>query len=383
MTKTKKNTRNPNGEGTFYKEEARERWCAIIPNPDGGKPFTKKSKNKELVRTWYIEKLDEIKKKIQIAPNSWTVESWANTYIEDYINITNLRQRTKEDYKSSILATIKPYGNLKLQEVTTDHIERQLLSRTNMADSTIKKEFNLVSRMFRQARKRRLIYRNPCDDIEELPKGAGIVRPPRVGEEKDVIQILEAAKKEKNPIAYPAILLLFSAAIRRSELLGLRWQDINFQKQTIFIEQTVQITKDGLKIEKPKTKSGTREIAVNKAALDALLVLKKERNNPPLVFTTKNGTAIHPRNFSRLYDKVEQLGGGAISLHGARHTIASILAKKNVSASELAAFLGHASASFTMNRYVHPARKANHELASIVSASLQEKTESEPAENGL
>ncbi len=362
-----------NQEGSFYKDNARDRWCAVIPIPNE-KPLMKKSKNKELVWNWYIETLAEVKKGRVMRPNDWTVDAWSTTWIDEYIKLSNIRTGTKEEYKRIIKAATESYKNSLLQAVTTDQIQRHLLQRAGYgkADSTLKKDFIIVSKMFKQAYLRRLIPFNPCDFVT-LPKGSGIVRPPRVGKKEDILQFLKTAAKDENPITYPAVLLLFSSAIRRSELLGLQWTDIDFKNKTISIQRSLQITKEkGLTIEKPKTAAGYREIAVGADATAALQKLRIERNNPPFVFTTEAGTVYHPRNFSRIFAGIEKQSGVSISLHGARHSTATILAEANISGSDLAGFLGHSSAAFSMARYVHPSKKANKKLERTISIALSE-----------
>lgn len=360
-----------NQEGSFYKDNARNRWCAIVPVPNE-KPLIKKNKDKELVWNWYIETLAEVKKGRVMRPNDWTVDAWSATWIDEYIKPSNIRTGSKEEYKRIIEAATESYKYSLLQAVTPDQIQRHLLQRagSGKADSTIKKDLIIVSKMFRQAYLRRLIPFNPCDFVT-LPKGSGIIRPPRVGTQKDILQFLKTASKDKNPITYPAILLLFSAAIRRSELLGLQWSDIDFKNKTISIQRSLQITKEkGLIIEKPKTAAGYREIAVGIDVIAALQKLKSERNNPPFVFTTEAGTVYHPRNFSRIFAGIEKQSEVSISLHGARHSTATILAEANISGSDLAGFLGHSSAAFSMTRYVHPSKKANKKLEKTISTAL-------------
>ena len=361
-----------NYEGTIYKEKARDRWCAAITLESGERVY-KKSKDKEVVRQWLTAAQAKIDKGRYIPPNKWTVTTWKDTWLKDYVNLSSIRTRTKEEYEKTINRNIKPFADLPLQGVTPDHVHRALLQLASegKADSSILKAFRIISKMFKQAYLRRLIPFNPCDFVE-LPKGAGIVRPPRVGKKADVLKFLETAKNDVNPIAYPAVLLLFSAALRRSELLGLQWQDINFEEKTIKIKRSLQVIKGGLKVEDTKTNAGTREIAVGDDAITALKKLKNERNNPPFVFTSEGGTVYHPRNFSRIFARIEAKSGVSISLHGSRHSTATLLAEANISGTDLAGFLGHASASFTMARYVHPAREANTKVEQTISGILSQ-----------
>lgn len=303
---------------------------------------------------------------------NWRVDKWRDCWYDEYIKPLNIRTGTKEEYDRLSKLAIESFKDKKMSAVTPDDVYKYLLQRVSqkLADSTIKKDFFVLNQLFKKAYFKRIIVANPCDFVE-IPKGAGIVRSPRVGGKSEIIEFLKVAQEDKNPITYPAILLLFSTGMRRSELLGLQWSDINFDDQIISVKRALRVSKeDGVKATGTKTAAGTRDIAVGEKVIMELLKLKKERYNPPYVFTTTSGTPFHPRNFSKIYQRIEEQSNAKISLHGARHSIATILAESNATASELAGMLGHSSGAFSLARYVHPSKKANRKLSNIIASTI-------------
>ena len=359
-----------NREGSIYHDKVYNIYKASV-TLTSGKRIYKSSKERQVVADWLADTLSSVNKGSFVAPNKWTVKIWRDEWLDTYVK-PKCRQKTYEDYEAIIKNITLPFEEKPLQSITSDDIYRQLLQRAGAgrSDGTIKKDATVTSRMFKQAYTRRLIPFNPCDFVE-IPKGAGVVRPPRVGKKEDIQIFLKAAKNDSDPNTYPAILALFSNGLRRSELLGLQWGDFDFEADTFQIQRALISVKGGnLRIEEPKTKSGKRTMAMSADVKEALLELRKKRKLSPWVFADSQGDPLKPRFFSSIFARIEKASGVSISLHGARHSTATILAEANISGSDLAGFLGHSDASFSMKRYVHPTREANRQAQAMISDAL-------------
>lgn len=157
-----------------------------------------------------------------------------------------------------------------------------------------------------------------------------------------------------------------STGLRRGELLGLRWQDI--KGETLTVRQTVVKTKGGgLRIETPKNHK-TRPVALSPDVLEVLLLHRQRQDaeralaadagapwpDNDLVLPSEVGTPIHPDNPRRTLNALyEAAGVPKVTLHDLRHLHSSVCIAQGIDPKMLADRLGHARASFTLDRYTH------------------------------
>ena len=183
----------------------------------------------------------------------------------------------------------------------------------------------------------------------------------KVWETKDAAQFLDYAQIDR---LYAAWYLALFAGLRRGELLGLRWQDVNLEQAEITVSQTLVAVKGKLEVNEPKTESSTRTISIS---LDTVAVLQEHRKRQDLerekcgsawtesghVFVTAIGTPIDPGNLARAYKRVLRASGvPEIRLHDLRHTMASLAILRGDSPKVVSERLGHTDVNFTMNTYV-------------------------------
>ena len=149
-----------------------------------------------------------------------------------------------------------------------------------------------------------------------------------------------------------------------SELLGLKWQDIDWEKQTISIEKTLTYLKGEFILEEPKTKGSCRTIPLFPEAVEVLKRWKKqwleERiklgadwPNTDLVFPSEAHTPMNPRNFLRTLKSILKEAGLSpdITIHSLRHTYATILLTEGEHPKVVQELLGHASITTTLDIY--------------------------------
>ena len=184
---------------------------------------------------------------------------------------------------------------------------------------------------------------------------------------------------------YAAFYLLIATGLRRGELLGLRWEDV--QGDTLNIEQSLVVVKNKAQFSTPKTERGIRRVAISP---DVIEVLEEHRarqaqeketlgeswTDSGLVFASEVGTPIHPRNFYRtwrvLLKKVDVL---RTSIHDLRHLHVSLLIDKDVDQKTIADRVGHTDPSFTLRRYGHLFEKRRRKAAMSVQDLLKEDDE--------
>jgi integrase len=153
--------------------------------------------------------------------------------------------------------------------------------------------------------------------------------------------------------------------MRRGEVLGLRWQDIDFDGKVIHVRQQIYRAGGELHIGPVKTRAGSRDLPLLGLARTALAARREAQESDRsrlgaawadtgLVFTTRTGRPVEPRNLVRSFARICEHGGvRRIRLHAIRHTTASLLKDLGVPARDAQAILGHSHISTTQQIYTH------------------------------
>lgn len=197
---------------------------------------------------------------------------------------------------------------------------------------------------------------------------ARLVRAPRSqADERQPLSVEEARtllKSSRDHRLYALLEVLVLLGVRRSEALGLRWQDVDFGAGSIAIRNSLHRTSKGLVLLPPKTKRSCRSIPLPKMVISTLkehqrrqLVEASENrdwHNTGFVFTTPLGTPIDPRNCTRIFQKqCADVGVPVVPLHAMRHTCVSLLLSMDVPPRVVMEIAGHSALDVTMNVYGH------------------------------
>jgi integrase len=160
---------------------------------------------------------------------------------------------------------------------------------------------------------------------------------------------------------YPAFVLLLAYGLRRGEVLGLSWQDVDMGNGVIRIRQQLVRAGGRLRLGPVKSAAGRRELPLIGIAHDVLGKQADMRivGSPPnewaaseLVFTTRTGRPVEPRNLARSFDRIRARAGlRPIRLHDLRHTTATLLKNLGVPPRDTMEILGHARIAVTMEIY--------------------------------
>ena len=174
--------------------------------------------------------------------------------------------------------------------------------------------------------------------------------------------------------------------LRRSEILGLKWSAVNWDKGTISICHTVVRVKSVMAEDATKTQAGHRELNLFDTARSCLTKIKQQQeedraffgkeyaNHEGYIFTWEDGRSYDPNYISHLFTKaMTDFGRPEITLHKLRHTCCSLLINKGWDLKKLQYWLGHSDASTTLNIYSHFNRKrlneSENDLNSISAAA--------------
>lgn len=185
---------------------------------------------------------------------------------------------------------------------------------------------------------------------------------------------------------YPIVSLALATGMRRGELLGLQWGDVDLDadKPSLRVERSLEETKVGLRPRPPKTKRGRRNLSLPS---DAVAVLQQHRKAQlelrfklgigniaadTLVFCTIEGEPIRPRNITKAWSRVVAAKKlPPVSFHALRHTHVSILINRGVDILTISRRLGHSKAAITLDVYGHLIGGADEAAADAIAGVLK------------
>jgi integrase len=174
-------------------------------------------------------------------------------------------------------------------------------------------------------------------------------------------QVLEAARADRLEAAWHLALY----GLRRAEIAGLLWSDIDMEAGRLTIRETLVTVAGRPQTSTPKTERGARTLPLTEALAAALARTRRRQAGEQLragpawqdsghVVANEIGEPLHPDTISDRWDTLTKRAGvRRIRLHDARHTCGTLMHLEGVPVAVIAAWLGHASADFTMRVYVH------------------------------
>jgi integrase len=255
---------------------------------------------------------------------------------------------------------LKPgLGNHKLTALTVANVQQFFNQRLQEGDSVRKVQVmrTVLSAPLTRAVREELISRNVARLVELPEWHAGTVRPWTAEEARQFLAV-----SEPDPV-HAAFVLLILYGLRRGEVLGLRWQDIDFGAGAIRIEQQVLRVGGEMHVGPVKTRAGKRNLPLLKLAREALATqsitqaryraaMGSAWPDTDLVFTTRTGRPIEPRNLVRSFRRIcEANNVRLIKVHHIRHTVASLLKALGVPARDAQVILGHSRLAVTLEIY--------------------------------
>ncbi len=296
-------------------------------------------------------------------PGKTTVAAYLDRWLADYAK-PYLSPRTIEGYEHIMKRYIIPkLGNHTLVHLKPEHLQHFYSAELNtgLSAQTVRHHHMVMHKALDNAVEWGLVVRNIAD----------AVRPPRAQRiemqtwsENEIVQFLEAAKATPY---YELFYLALFTGMRRSELLALRWQDIDFIYSQIYVSRGLHVLKESKVVfRSPKTAAGRRTIALSPSVILLLrdhrekreaesLLLGKPVSDNDLVFSVL-GKHLLPNTVTHAWSKlVNHSGLKAIRLHDARHTHASIMLKQGIHPKIVQERLGHSSIQITLDTYSHVA----------------------------
>lgn len=294
-------------------------------------------------------------------------------------HISKLRPNTQDYYERLWDAYLEKRKRAKLARITPKAIY-DILKDCDGKSRTQKALYGMLYTMLKKAVEWGYLDRNPCERVEPPKYKAKEKRPYT---ETELLEVVKAVEKE--PVQFQLI-FCFAAMLgmRRSEIVGLKWSDIDFDAGTLSIRRAAaRKVGEGTYIDDTKTERSKRTLYLDDVMLDKLRTHRAEQAERRLklankwqgedwIFTQWDGRIMSVETPTRTwlkflgkYPKLEKT-----NLHALRHTAATLLIKNNVAISTVSGLLGHAQTSTTLNVYAHAIEDAKKEAANIMSGIL-------------
>ena len=310
-------------------------------------------------------------------------------YCDYVINLKEQRgvkHSTINRYKELATRIYDEIGHIKLKELRVDHLndlytklsQNGVNKRTGgkLSNKTILEHHRLISTVLEQACKENLVPFNVAKKAT-LPKAEQ--KEVNYFQPEQIQAIVEALNHE--PIKWKTLVhLLIITGARRGEILGLKWKNIDFKNNRIYICNNILYSPDiGVYEDTPKTEKSKRYVSLPSDTMQLLKDYKKYQTaerlrlgsyyqNRGFVFTNEAGNPLHPgsvthylRNFSKEYNLPH------INAHAFRHTMASMLYFNGIDSVSISHRLGHAQVSTTANIYAHIMEAADQKNADVLA----------------
>lgn len=336
--------------------------------------------------------VSEVEKRQFVKPSPITVEEHFRRWLA-YIQPPQVRESTYEMYEILSRVHIVPaLGAVRLDRLSTMHIldflknlkagSRKDGKGGRLSSSTVKHVYDVLHIAMKAAVDWHLLPANPMNGVEA----------PKVEEKEMAVWEPHQARAFLNAVRgdpyYPAYLLAISGGLRRGEILGLRWQDVDWENRRVAINQQVVKGEGGKRIQSElKTRRGRRSVTVSSEVLEAL----EERRTTQaaeraayeglygagtystlgLIFCNESGGPLNPDSFSsRFRDLVRKTGLPRLRLHDTRHTSATLMVAAGTHPRVMAERLGD-RVETVMGMYAHALRDLQDQVADDIDRVLQ------------
>lgn len=361
--------RRAHGEGSIYYWNEKSLWVGQVILPSG-KKRVKYTKTQKEAKDWLHAQKEAVKSGNWVVQDNIILNDYLDRYLTDVAAHT-LRPKTIEAYESLIRMHIKPeLGLIKLSALRPDQVQNLYSVKLNsgLSHRTVQFIHSILHKSLDQALRWGLVNRNVADLVDP----PSVKHPtPKTYTSDQVKQLLTSSRDNR---MYPILALAVSCGLREGEVLGVYYEDIDWETNTIHVNHAVQyLIGKGLTITEPKTDKAKRTVSVPDFVMQALKEHCEGQNiNQGLIFKTSHGTPFSPRNLIRYFKAaLEEAGLPEIRFHDLRHTAATLLLTAGVHPKVVQEMLGHSQINLTLDTYSHVLPSMQNEASQKMNEMLK------------
>jgi integrase len=314
------------------------------------------------------KRLDQVEREQWRKPGGITFADFASRYTSDYLPGRNLKPSTDADYRSIITGRLIPFfGTSDIARIDAVAVDAYISHATAaaMAPKTVKNHLALLRVMFKVAQRWRLVHANPVDEAE-MPR----VDVPEMSilTETEIASLLATYRRLEQDadgdtewwrLARHVVEFALGTAMRRGEIIGLRWRDVELLERRLHVRETIVRGK----IVTPKSRSSRRTMEIGPRTakvLDEVWQASRYRTDDSFVFGhPQKGTPVDPTKLSRDFMRPALKAAGISKpfrpWHDLRHTALTHEAAAGNPHAYVQAKAGHSQSTIT-DRYIHAAQ---------------------------
>ena len=376
--------RRANGEGNIRKRKD-GRWegrYTVGHDPETGKAIIKNVLGKT-----QAEVKEKLKKAIEEnvgidygRAKTYTVGSWLEVWMENYARV-KLRPSTFKTSQGFLKNHIKPQiGSIQLADLTSldlqrfykhlldggrvDRIEAKKKPK-GLAPKTVRNIHQMIGSAYNLAMEQKLVTRNPTQGCA-LPKV----------EHKEMKtltadQLSAFFQEARDSGVYELYYLDLATGLRRDELLGLKWTDVDFDRRVVKVQRAIS-RQNGKVVEAPlKTKNAYRTLPLSADAISVLTHQRRKTGSSEWVFPSPSGGPMSPNSVLHMLQRVlKRAGLPRIRFHDLRHTCATMLCRRKISLRDIQLWLGHSTYQTTADIYTHLDYRDKLDTASAAASMM-------------
>jgi integrase len=340
----------------------------------------------------------EIESGLKLDADKTTFGKYAKQWQESREASSRLASSTIERDKYIMRHLQKHLGVVLLGDIDAATVRNLYVAytREGLGQQTVAKIAVVLKQILRQAVDDDILLRNPCDRVEapKVPKPTKGTALDKTGVAR-LVEALNMAESKTYPLAnlpqqqltsdmahVIATRLALAAGLRRGEVLGLSWGDVDFESAAITVHNTLCETSGELK--PPKTPTSNRTISLDKRALADMerwkirqaeylfsLGITQEADTP--IISNEVGGRMDGHNLSRWWRTFKKrYGFEGLRFHDLRHTHATVLVSSGLNIKAVSSRLGHANVGITLDLYAHAQREDDERAAAIIGQIMAE-----------
>lgn len=369
-------------------------WSIVYDLPPGADGKRKQKREtfrgtKKAAEAMLAQRLHEIERGAYIEPAKMTVAKWLAQWLQEAQ--PNLGRQTYVRYEQIVRTHLNPaIGPIPLEKLRPAHIQAHYAAALKcgnqrkgqvgqpLSAKSVRHHHVLLHTALERAVRLQILPRNPCDSVERpRPRDPEML----ALDEEQVGKLLEVAR---DTALYLPILLAVTTGMRRGEILGARWRDLDFDAGTLAVRQSLERTKKGepVSFKAPKTEKSRRVVALlprvarilrrhkGEQAQQRLLVGPAYQDHD-LICAREDGSPVRPDTISVTFPRlVKKAGLPPIRFHDLRHTHATMMLRQGEHPKVVSERLGHSSIAITIDKYSHVLKGMQGEAAARLDERL-------------